>query len=110
MPADGDNRSDEANIVRIKCFLNELCHCVSSRIPDGEFEDKWDKISPALVTLRFDPLEIGRLKTKPIDHDTERRVEEEVNKWRLDTEPRLEKLEQDVQQMKDSISRETPQR
>ena len=71
MPADGDN-SDEANIVRIRCFRNELCHSVSSRIPDGEFEDKWDKISSALVALGFDPLEIGRLKTEPIDHDTER--------------------------------------
>ena len=52
MPADGDN-SDEANIVRIKCFRNELCHSVSSRISDGEFEDKWDKISSALVALGF---------------------------------------------------------
>ena len=78
------------------------CVSISTGIPDDKFQDKWDKISLATVDLGFKPLEIGRLKTDPIDHDTERRVEEEVNKWKLDIEPRLEKLEQDVQQMKDS--------
>jgi len=103
MPADGDH-SDEANIVRIKCFRNELCHSVSTGIPRDKFEDKWNTISSALVALGFDPIEIEHLKTEPIDHDTECRVEEEVKKWKLDIEPRLEKLEKDVQQMESKIS------
>ena len=36
MPADGDV-SREANIVRIKCFRNELCHSVSTGISNGKF-------------------------------------------------------------------------
>ena len=115
VPADGD-ASPEANIVRIKCFRKELCHSISTGIPDDKFEEKWDKIYSAMVDLGFKPLETGRLKTDPIDHDTERRVEEEVNKWKLDIEPRLEKLEQDFQQLAESkistfqhsILRETP--
>ena len=47
MPDDSDT-SREASIVRIKCFRNELCHSVSTDIPNAEFEDKWKKVSKAL--------------------------------------------------------------
>lgn len=103
LPADSDF-SPEANIVRIKCFRNELCHSVSTGIPNDEFEEKWNKIAPSLVALGLDPLEIERLKVEPIDHDTESRVEEEIKKWKLDIEPRVESLEQDVKQMQREIS------
>ena len=82
MPADGDV-SLEANIVRIKCFRNELCHSVSTSIAKDEFEDKWNSVSSALVALGLDQTEVDRLKSEPIDHDTKRRIEEEVNKWKL---------------------------
>ena len=52
MPGDGDG-SREANIVRIKCHRNELCHSVSTGIRDTEFEDKWNKVSKSLVALRI---------------------------------------------------------
>ena len=39
MPAEDDN-SLGANITRIKCFRNELCHNVSTEIPNAKFEDK----------------------------------------------------------------------
>ena len=99
MPAE-DNGSREANIVRIKCFRNDLCHSISTDIPEAEFEDKWNKISQALVALGLDQQEIDRLKTDPIDHDTKQRVNEEVGKWKLDFEPRVQNLEQEVQQLK----------
>ena len=95
MPADGDV-SREANIVRIKCFRNELCHSVSTGIATDQFEDKWNIVSSALVAMGIDQTEVDRLKTAPIDHDTERRIEEEVNKWKLDFEPRVETLEKKV--------------
>ena len=82
MPADGDV-SLEANMVRIKCFRNELCHSVSTSIAKDEFEDKWNSDSSALVALGLDQTEVDRLKSEPIDHDTKRRIEEEVNKWKL---------------------------
>ena len=98
MPADSD-ASHEANIVRIKCYRNELCHSVSTGIPNAEFEDKWKKVAKASVDLGFDPAEITRLKNEDIDHDTQRRVEEEVNKWKLDIEPRVEELEKGFEQI-----------
>ena len=102
MPVETD-ASREANIVRIKCFRNDLCQSISTDIPDVEFEDKWTKISQALVALGLDQQEIDRLKTDPIDHDTKRRVDEEVDKWKHDFEPRVRNLEQEVQQLKTHI-------
>ena len=102
MPAETD-ASREANVVRIKCFRNDLCHSVSTDICDAEFEDKWNKVSKSLVALGLDQQEIDRLKTDPIDHDTKRRVDEEVGKWKLDIEPRVQNLEQEVQQLKTHI-------
>ncbi|KAJ7349552.1 hypothetical protein OS493_038591 [Desmophyllum pertusum] len=99
MPADTDD-SREANIVRIKCFRNELCHSISTGIPNGEFEDKWNTISHSLVALGLDQQEIDRLKTETIDHDTERRVDEELRKF----EPRMQTLEQELQQLKGDMS------
>ena len=104
LPADNDV-SPEANIVRIKCYRNELCHSVSTSITKVEFEDKWKVVSSALVAMGLDQNDVDRLKTEPIDHDTELRVEEEVNKWKCEIEPRLESLEEDVLKMKGEMSR-----
>ena len=49
--------------------------------------------------MGIDQAELDRLKTGPIDHDTERRIEEEVNKWKLAFEPRVESLEKKVQKL-----------
>ena len=83
MPADGDV-SREANIVRIKCFRNELCHSASTGIPNGEFEDKWMKISTSLESLEASVYrkKLQDLKNDPIDDDTRRAVAEQVEQWR----------------------------
>ena len=83
MPADGDV-SREANIVRIKCIRNELCHSASTGIPNSEFEDKWMKISTSLESLEASVYhkKLQDLKDDPIDHDTRRAVAEQVEKWR----------------------------
>jgi len=104
LPTESDV-SPEANIVRIKCYRNELCHSVSTSITKVEFEEKWRVVSSALVALGLDQKDVDRLKTEPIDHDSERRVEEEVNKWKREIEPRLESLEEDVLKMTGEISR-----
>jgi len=103
MPANGDV-SLEANLVRIKCFTNELCHSVSTDIAKDEFEDKWNIVSSALVALGLDQTEVDHLKTEPIDHDTKRRIEEEVNKWKLEIEPPMESLEDDVLKLQGKMS------
>jgi len=96
MPADDDD-TPEAHVVRIKCFRNELCHSISTGIPNAEFEAKWAIISHALVVLGLGKDEIDRLKTEPIDHNTKRRVEEELKKCHW--EPRVSRVEQELQQL-----------
>ena len=83
MPADDDD-SLPACIARIKGFRNELCHSHSTGIPNSEFEDKWNKISSSLKLIELEVYgkTIQRLKNDPIDHDTSRAVEEEVEQWR----------------------------
>ena len=83
MPTDRDV-SLEANIVRIKCFRNELCHSVSTGIPNGEFEDKWSKVSSSLKELQARVYEkkTEDLKSDSIDHDLTRRVEEQIEQWK----------------------------
>ena len=82
MPAD-DDQSLEANIARIKCFRNELCHSVSTSIPNEEFEDKWNTIASSLEAIKIGVYrkKIQALKNDSIDHKTRKRVEEEVEKW-----------------------------
>ncbi|XP_022786823.1 uncharacterized protein LOC111326986 [Stylophora pistillata] len=103
MPADADH-SREAEIARIKYFRNRLCHSISTGVPNDEFEDKWNTISPSLVALGVDQLEINCLKTQDIDHGTQRRIDEEIEKWKLEFEPRMKVLEHEVQQLKGQIS------
>lgn len=103
MPADTDH-SQEAEIVRIKCFRNSLCHSISTGVPNDEFEGKWNTISHSLVALGLDQLEIDCLKTQDIDHGTQRRIDEEVEKWKLEFEPRMKIIEQELKQLKLHIS------
>ena len=97
LPADTDS-SREAHIVRIKCLRNELCHSSSTAISNDEFLTKWAFISRSLVALGLDTEEIDQLKTKPIDHDTKRRVGEEMKRWK-DLEPRVLSVEQKLEQL-----------
>ena len=97
MPADTDS-SREAHIVRIKCFRNELCHSISTAISNDEFKTKWTFIARSLVALGLDTKEIDKLKTESIDHDTKRRVEEEMKRWK-DLEPRVLSVEEKLQQL-----------
>ena len=88
MPAD-DDQSLEANIARIKCFRNELCHSVSTSIPNEEFEDKWNTIASSLEAIKIGVYrkKIQALKNDSIDHKTRKRVDEEVEKWQQFQEP-----------------------
>ena len=88
MPAKDDD-SVEANIARIKCFRNELCQSTSTGVPNEEFEEKWKQLSSCLEALALYAYrqKLERLKSDPIDHDIERRVEEQVDHWvQLDNE------------------------
>lgn len=103
LPAGNDN-SREANIVRIKYYRNEWCHKFSIGVPKHEFEDMWSIISSALVALGLDQTEVDRLKTAPIDHDTKRRIEEEVKKWLPEIRQDVKSIAKDVREIKGMLS------
>ena len=100
MPAEDDD-SQEAHIVRIKCFRNDLCHNISTGVPNDDFEVKWRTISRSLEALGVDPQEVKRLKNETIDHDTKRRIEKVM---KYDWEPRVSSLEHDIKELKGRFS------
>ena len=83
LPAENDT-SREAAIVRIKNFRNDLCHGPSTNVSNEDFEDMWKIISDSLEVLGINRQEIKRLKTGAIDHGTQQRIDEEVEKWKLE--------------------------
>ena len=105
MPEEND-QTELANLIRIRCFRNEISHSCSTGIPNDAFEDMWNNISSALVTLGFDQTEIDRLYNEPIYPYTHERVKEANELWKLSQEinARLEVVERDVQQLKERLS------
>ena len=87
MPDDEDE-TIQANITRIKCFRNELCHRFSLSIPKSEFEDKWTKLSSCLEAIdveasrRFFREKIDGLRNDPIDHKVYQYVDDQVKQWK----------------------------
>ena len=105
MPEEND-QTELANLIRIRCFRNEISHSCSTGIPNDAFEDMWNNISSALVTLGFDQTEIDRLYNEPIYPYTHERVKEANELWKLSQEinARLEVVERDVQQLIERLS------
>ena len=105
MPEESD-KTALANLIRIRCFRNEISHSSSTSIPNDAFEDMWNDISSALVALTLDQTEIDRLYKEPIYPDTHERVKEANERWKLAQElnARLEVVERDVQQLKERLS------
>ena len=83
MPPHYDD-SPEANIVRIKCYRNDLFHRASTETSNGEFKDIWTKISSTIVALEESVLwkKTKALKTTPIDRKPQKHLEEKVKQWR----------------------------
>ena len=63
------NKSEAANIVRIKLFRNKLLHTPETRIDTPLFTQLWKEISGVLVSLRLGQAEINRLKAEPCRED-----------------------------------------
>ena len=105
MPEESDQTA-LANLIRIRCFRNEISHRCSTSITNDTFEDMWNDISSALVALGLDQTEIDRLYNEPIDPYTHERVKEANELWKLAQEinARLEVVERDVQQLIEKLS------
>ena len=62
--------SKEADLVRIKYYINKACnHRESLEVNDHDFSSYWDEISDALKRLGANCEDIKKLKTSPIDED-----------------------------------------
>ena len=85
--------SDEANIVRVRLFRNEVhAHIPETGVSKTDFEDYWKKISPVLVSLRIDQAEIDELKVEKCEKQFLERV---MNKWQA----RVEDIREDISRM-----------
>ena len=83
LPPDSDN-STEANIVRIKCYRNDVyAHATKSSVDDATFNALWQKISSAVLALGSGyGAVISRLKTECMDPDEEAHYGKLLSDWK----------------------------
>ncbi|XP_067029222.1 NLR family CARD domain-containing protein 3-like isoform X2 [Acropora muricata] len=94
LPPDSDN-STEANIVRIKCYRNDVYgHATKASLDDKTFNVLWHKISSAVLALGTGYGDvISRLKTECMDPGAEAHYEKLLSDWKKDDDSIKEILE-----------------
>ncbi|XP_022802965.1 uncharacterized protein LOC111340387 [Stylophora pistillata] len=93
--------SAEADIVRLKCFRNDIyAHAERASLSDFQFASHWQEISETLVRLGGKSYEsaINNLKTESIDPEMEVHYKKVLEEWK--------KNEDNVKGMLDEIKRE----
>ena len=85
LPPDSDN-STEANIVRIKCYRNDVYgHATKASVDDATFNVLWQKISSAVLALGSGyGAVISRLKTECLDPAAEAQYQKLLSDWKKD--------------------------
>ena len=91
LPAKSDN-SLEANIVRIKCYRNDVyAHATKASVDDPTFYALWQKISSAILAIAsrtgnctMYATSISRLKTECMDPATEAHFLNVLSDWKKD--------------------------
>ena len=93
LPPDSDN-STEANIVRIKCYRNDVYgHATKASVDDATFNALWQKISSAVLALGTGYGDvISRLKTECMDPAAEAHYEKLLSDWKKDDDSIKEML------------------
>ncbi|XP_067025430.1 protein NLRC3-like [Acropora muricata] len=93
LPLDSDN-STEANIVRIKCYRNDVYgHATKTSVDDATFNALWQKISSAVLALGTGYGDvISRLKTECMDPATEAEYQKLLSDWKKEDDS-LEELQ-----------------
>ncbi|XP_028402124.1 E3 ubiquitin-protein ligase DZIP3-like [Dendronephthya gigantea] len=82
MPPDTD-RSEQANITRIKCYRNEvIAHVTTTRVDNSTFESLWKKIAQAIVELGVSQSDVDDLKKCPLGPEEEVYVQK-LKDWKL---------------------------
>ena len=100
LPPASDN-STEANIVRIKCFRNDVyAHASKASVDDATFNQLWKNISNAIIGLESGKnvtsfaTAISKVKTECMDPDTEARFRDLLNDWKKYDDNTKEMLEE----------------
>ena len=95
LPSDSDN-STEANIVRIKCYRNEVYgHATKASVDDATFNALWQKISIAILALGSGyGTGISRLKTECMDPAAGAHYKKLLSDWKKDDDSLKEMLEE----------------
>ena len=85
LPPDSDN-STEANIVRIKCYRNDVYgHATKASVDNATFSALWQKISSAVLALGSGyGTVISRLKTECMDPAAEAQYQNLLSDWKKD--------------------------
>ena len=88
LPPDSDN-STEANIVRIKCYRNDVyAHASKASVDDLTFNELWKNISNAILGLvsgtsaTLYATAINEVKTECMDPDAEAHFRDLLNDWK----------------------------
>ena len=85
LPPDSDN-STEANVVRIKCYRNDVYgHATKASVDDATFNVLWQKISSAVLALGSGyGTVISKLKTECLDPAAEAHYQKLLSDWKKD--------------------------
>ncbi|XP_028402096.1 uncharacterized protein LOC114525086 [Dendronephthya gigantea] len=82
MPPDTD-RSEQANITRIKCYRNEvIAHVRTTRVDNSTFKSLWKKISQAIVELGVSQSDVDDLGKCPLGPE-EKVYVQKLKDWEL---------------------------
>ncbi|XP_028402139.1 uncharacterized protein LOC114525124 [Dendronephthya gigantea] len=77
------DRSEQANITRIKCYRNEvIAHVTSTRVDNSKFQSLWKKISQAIVELGVSQSDVDDLEKCPLGPEEEVYVQK-LKDWKL---------------------------
>ncbi|XP_060598724.1 uncharacterized protein LOC132752419 [Ruditapes philippinarum] len=97
----------EADICRLKAYRNEICHLpTTTGIQPNDFVTWWNDIeqilvrrSPAALNIQQ---EIADFKACPLDPEEEKRLQEEVKRWK-DYEAVVDRLDEEMKQVQTDV-------
>ncbi|XP_060608608.1 uncharacterized protein LOC132760615 [Ruditapes philippinarum] len=102
------DKSVEADICRLKAYRNEISHIAeTTAIQANDFATWRNDIEQILVRLSSPPLNIQQniadFKDCPLDPDEEKRVQEEIKKWK-DYEADVDRLKEEMTDVKERVT------
>ncbi|XP_060561755.1 E3 ubiquitin-protein ligase DZIP3-like [Ruditapes philippinarum] len=98
----------EADICRLKAFRNQISHISkTTNIQSNDFVTWWNDIEQILVRRSSSALNIQQtindFKICPLDPEEQKRVEEEIKKWK-DYEADVDRLKEEMTYVKERVT------